>query len=176
MAASEIGMTHKAWSVSVRFALAMVVALPAVAGAMSGAGSLAGTSKLAVKGCGRLRAEFSGTLLVAEGGTWSVQVTGEETFAGTYTPLGRSGRKIRLALDDPSTAALVASVAEDIAGACELPAVTVTSVNPKVLTLALDRKLTKAKLVVRYAFKGNAGGRTGTATYKVIGRGPWTPA
>ena len=69
---------------------------------------------------------------------------------------------------------LVASVAEDVSTLCEVSA-TVTAVRPKKLTLALNRKLTKAKLLVKIAFKGTADGRSGTATYQLLGKGPWGP-
>jgi hypothetical protein len=166
-------MSHRPSPVAVLLALSFVVAAPALARAFAGSGSLAGTSRLRVKGCGTYRADFATTLTVLDDGTLTAQVE-EGAFAGSGTPLGRSGRKLALALDEPSTAALVASVVEDASELCESPA-TVTATQPKTLTLVLNRRLTKAKLVVKFVFKGTAAGVAGTATYKLVGRGPWTP-
>ena len=166
-------MRSRASSIVIAFTLTLTIVAADLANAFSGSGSLSGTSRLRARGCGAYRANFSGTLLVGIDGTWIAQVE-DGSFAGTSTPIGRSGRKIRLALDAPSTAALGASIAEDISTTCELPAVTVTSSRPKGLTLALDRTLTKAKFIIKYALKGTAGDHSGTATYKLLGRGPWT--
>jgi hypothetical protein len=157
-------------------ALALAIVAPTSAHALSGTASLEGFAKLVVKGCGAHRTALSATLLVASDGTWSAQSSDADSFTGTYTTVGRSGRKLRLTVDDPSAAALVASVAEDIAILCDTPPVTVTSSRPKAVTLALDRTLQKAKLVVRWVLKGSAGGRSGTATYKVQARGAWIPS
>lgn len=158
-----------------RLVLALLILAPAVLYAASGTASLTGTSKLAVKGCGRDRGVFSASLVVAADGTWSAQATGGDRFAGTYTTKGHAGRKLVFTLDAAATAALAASIAEDVTTICESPPATVTSSRMKVLTLTLDRKLTKATLVMRAVFTGSAGGRSGTATYKVLGRGPWMP-
>jgi hypothetical protein len=117
---------------------------------------------------------FSSTLVVRDDGTWTAN-GGADSFAGTYAAVGRTGRKLALTLDEPSKAAFIASVADDIQSLCDTPPVTVTASHAKVLALTLNRKLTKAKLVVKYAFAGNAGGRSGTATYRLTGRGAWTP-
>lgn len=171
-----IGMTSTTWSRSVRGALAVLLAVPEIAAALSGSGALVGKSKLMVRGCGRDRAQFAATFVVAEGGTWSAQVSGAELYGGTYVPLGSSGRKIGLTLGDASSAAFVTVAGEDIATLCDAGQVTVTSVQPKAVTLALNRKLTKAKLVFRYRLEGTANGRSGHATYKLLAHGPWTPA
>jgi hypothetical protein len=158
-----------------RLILALLIVVPAVAHAASGTASLTGTSKLAVKGCGRDRGVFSASLTVAADGTWSTQVTGEERIAGTYTTKGHAGRKLVLTFDAATAATLAASIASDVTTLCQSEPATVTSSTIKVLTLTLDRKLTKATLLMRATFTGSAGGRSGTATYKVLGRGPWTP-
>jgi hypothetical protein len=110
---------------------------------------------------------------VQEDGTWTAR-GGTDSFAGTWAASGRQGRKLVLALDAPSLAAFLGSIAEDVTRLCESPA-TVTSSRAKVLALVLNPKLTKAKLVVKYVFTGTAAGRSGTATYQLIGRGSWTP-
>lgn len=154
-------------------AIALMLAAPAMAQAASGSASLTGSSKLVTRGCGRERAAFSALLLVQDDGTWTAQ-GGDDSFAGTYVAVGRTGRRLVVTLDAGSEAAFIASIAADVTILCE-SAATVTSSRPKILALILNRKLTKAKLVVKYAFTGTAAGRTGTATYRLIGRGPWTP-
>jgi hypothetical protein len=154
--------------------IALLIAAPAVVEAASGSASLTGRSSLAVRGCGAQRMQFSGTLLVQEDGTWTAN-GGDDTFAGTYVPAGRTGRRLVLTLDGPSEAALIASVEENVASVCDSPPATVTRSRAKVVALVINRKLMKAKLVVKYGFTGTAGGRSGTATYRLIGRGGWTP-
>lgn len=155
-------------------AIVFLLAASAVARAAGGSAALSGTSRLGVHGCGADPGSFSGTLAVNADGTWAID-TGEGVFAGTYVAIGRTGRKLRLALDAASLAGFVASVEADVAMLCETPPVTVTSSRAKVVSLTINRKLTMAKLVVRYLFRGNAGGRSGTATYRLVGRGAWTP-
>jgi hypothetical protein len=160
-------------------ALALVGALllvaPSIGSAASGGATLAGKSRLGVPRCGAARMTFSGTLGIRPDGTWTAD-GGDDAFSGTYAVMGRTGRKLALTMDATSQAAFIASVAEEIASLCESPPVTVTASRAKVLTLVLDRKLTKAKLIVRYAFTGTAGGRSGTAAYRLIARGAWSPA
>ena len=170
-----MGVRVRAPSVAAFFVLGLTIVAPGVAETFSGSATLTGTLKLGVARCGTQRQELSAALVVAPDGTWTAG-DAETSFAGTSTPVGRSGRKIRLALDEASSAALVASIEGDVATFCELSSITVTSSRPKALTLALNRTLTKAKLVVKYVFKGTADGRPGTARYVLTGRGPWTPA
>jgi hypothetical protein len=159
-----------------RFAvLTFALALAVAADAATGNAGLKGMSKVGVRGCGAKRLAFSGTVTVLDDGTWSARSDEGDGFAGTYRPAGRTGRKLLLAFDTASLAAFVGAVEDDVAALCESPPATVTAVRPKALSLAVNRKLTKAKLVLRYAFTGNAGGRSGTATYKLVARGPWTP-
>ena len=158
----------------VALAIAVSLAAPSIGGAVSGSASLTGASRLGVRRCGAARVPFSGTLLVQDDGTWTAN-GGGDAFAGTYTATGRAGRKLVLTLDAPSQAAFIASIEEDVASLCESPPVTVTSSRAKVLMLTLNRRLTKAKLVVKYAFTGTAEGRSGTATYRLTSRGAWIP-
>lgn len=155
-------------------AACMTVVVLGTARAEPGTGVLEGTSRLTVKRCGTARGMLGGMMVVAGDGTWSFQSPGEDTYHGTSTPIGRSGRKLRLTPDAAATAAEVASAQEEISTLCGL-AVTVTDVHLKAATLSLDRKRTTAKLVVRYVFAGTANGRHGTATLKLVGKGPWTP-
>src|SRR5512134_2969726 len=99
-------------------AIALMLAVPVVSDAASGSASLAGVSKLVVRGCGTERATFSGSLLVQEDGTWTAQ-GGDDGFAGTYTASGRTGRRLVLTFDGPSQAAFIASIEEDVTIACE---------------------------------------------------------
>ena len=155
-------------------AMALSLLAPSVGRAVSGNASLAGTSRLGVARCGAARMAFAGALVVQGDGTWTAN-GGGDAFAGTYVAKGRTGRKLLLTLDEPSKAAFIATIEEDIASLCELTAVTVTASRAKSLTLVLNRALTKAKLVVKYGFTGTANGRSGTATYRLIGRGAWVP-
>ena len=155
-------------------AFTLVLVAPGFASAFVGSGSLAGPSQLRVRGCGTHRAQFSATLTVAADGTWIAQTDDGGRVAGTSTPLGRSGRKLRLSLDAPSTADLAADVAQEVMILCDSESVAVTSTRANALTLSLNRRLTKVKLVMRFTVEGTAGGRSGKASYRLIGNGSWT--
>jgi hypothetical protein len=157
-------------------ALFLTFAVVNQAGAQPGNGQLAGRSVLAVKGCGRQPASFAATVAIDADGTWSGQDSEGEHFAGTWTPKGVSGRKLEVAFDPETEAALVAALVSDIALLCDASEpITVSSVTKKVFRLTVNRKRTRAALVLRYAVKGSAGGRSGTARYRVKAKGPWTP-
>jgi hypothetical protein len=155
-------------------AFTFVLVAPALASAIVGSGSLTGPSQLRVRGCGSHRTRFSAALTVAADGTWIAQTDDGGRVAGTSTPLGRSGRKLQLSLDAPSTADLAADVAQEVAILCDSDSVIVTSTRANALTLSLNRRLTKVKLVMRFTFEGSAGDRSGRATYRLTGNGPWT--
>jgi hypothetical protein len=152
-------------------ALVTVAVAPAIAEAAGGTAMLAGRSALAVKGCGRDRGRFAATLALADDGTWVAAFEGA-TASGTYTAVGRTGRTLELHFDAPSSANLGDTVAEDVSLLCEAPAA-VTSTTRKVFRLTINRRRTRAALVLRYRFAGTAAGVAGTATYKLTGRGPW---
>ena len=152
------------------------VAFPLSALAVSGTATITGTSVLTARGCGHDRGTLSTTLHLAEDGTWTAQSAEGPTYAGTSAPKGRSGRKFALTMDPASEQALVAGSTTDIAMLCELEpgSVVVTQSRAKVLKLTLDKKLTTAKLLVRYLLKGTADGHSGTASLRIAGKGPWT--
>ena len=159
---------------SAGLAFAFVLVAPAFVSAFVGSGSLAGRSQLGIRGCGTHRAQFSATLTVAADGTWMAQTDEGGRVAGTSTPVGRSGRKLHLSLDAPSTAGLAADVAQEVVILCDSGAVVVTSTHANTLTLSLNRRLTKVKLVMRFTVQGTARGRSGKATYRLTGNGSWT--
>lgn len=152
----------------------LVLAAATTAAAFSGTASLTGKSTLAVHGCGADRGTFAATVTVAADGTWSAQPSDGPAVAGTWTPVGRAGRKARFAFDAASLSALGATVIDDVSMLCHVSA-TLTAVHPHTLMLTLNRKLTRATLVISYGFSGRAGRRSGTASYHVVGHGAWTP-
>ena len=50
-----------------------------------------------------------------------------------------------------------------------------SSIVHKKFLLELNGKRTKAKLTLVYRLEGTGGGRKGSATMKLTGKGPWTP-
>jgi hypothetical protein len=167
-------MTALASGLPARLTL-VLLGIPALAHALAGTAAVTGASRLRPRGCGALRTDLSGTLVVADDGTWSADFAGEEgQVAGTYEAIGKTGRKLRLAFDDPSLAVVIGTVEEGVAIVCESGAVIVTSTRLKAAKLTIDRKLERVTLVVRFRFKGNAGGRTGSATYNVRATGAWS--
>lgn len=161
-------------------AVLFVLALGAYAQAQAPAGTahLAGTAKLAVRGCGADKEpHFSSTVTLLADGSWSATDSEGDTFAGTWVAGAPAGRRFDLALDAGTEADLVATVASDVGLLCDAPGdVVVTSTVRKRFTLTLNRTRTKAKLVLRYAFRGTANGRSGTAGYRVRAKGPFTAA
>jgi hypothetical protein len=169
-------MTYRRSAGFVAALLALPLLLPRPAHALAGSTALTGASVLAVHGCGHDRSTLTAVLQVADGGTWTVLSQDGPSFTGTYVPKGKSGRKLVLTVAAASEQAIAATAVADIEALCNAQGVVVTAVRAKVLTLTLDKKLTTAKLVVRYLLKGSANGRSGTATLRITAKGPWTPA
>ena len=155
-------------------ALAFSLVLPLSAHAITGSAPLTGSSVLALRGCGRHRGTVATLVALANDGTWTAMSQEGPVFTGTYTPKGRSGRKFALVMAPASEQAFVADTAAEITTACELTGVVVTEVVPKVMKLSLDKKLTTAKLLVRYRFRGASDQGSGRASIKIAGKGPWT--
>jgi hypothetical protein len=153
--------------------LALSLAAPTAATAFTGTGTLTGTSTFAVPGCGSDRGAFVTSITVAADGTWSALSSDGPSFSGTYVPVGRADRKVRFTFDAATASALTMRIVADASTLCHAPA-TLTGSHPRALTLSLIRKGTEAKLNLGYAFSGRARGRSGTASYHVTGRGPWT--
>jgi hypothetical protein len=141
----------------------------------TGSGALAARSVLRIKGCGTRTGSFGLVALANGDGTWSAQDTAGTGYAGTYTMLGSTGRKLDLQFDASTMTAFVSSLSADAADLCGLP-VTVTSSMRKKFLLRINRRGTRAKLVLVYVFTGSAGGRQGSARYQLRAAGPWTAA
>jgi hypothetical protein len=153
--------------------LAVALAVPTAATAFTGTGTLTGTSKFAVPGCGSDHAAFVTSITVAADGTWSAQSSEGPSFSGTYVAVGRANRKVRLTFDAATSSALGSDIVASASMLCHA-SVTLTGSHPHALTLSLIRKGTQAKLIIAYSFSGRSRGRSGTASYHVTGRGPWT--
>ena len=142
---------------------------------MSGTATLTGTGKLGVSGCGSRRSPLSAVVTIANDGTWTSQ-SGYGTLAGTYASVGKTGRKIRLTLDDSASTLLVGEIVNAVQVACNLPSITVKSTPVRKAILTISKTLTTAKLAVRWVVKGRAEGHAGTATLTLRGHGNWAPA
>ncbi len=153
--------------------VALALVAPTAASAFTGTGTLTGTSKFAVPGCGTDRGAFATTVTLAADGTWSAQSSEGPSFSGTYVAIGGANRKVRLTFDADTTAALTSGIVVDASRLCHAT-VTVTGSHPRTLTLSLIHKGTQAKLVIVDVISGKARGRSGTGSYHVTGRGPWT--
>jgi hypothetical protein len=151
----------------------LALAVPTAASAFTGTGTLTGTSKFAVPGCGAARGAFVTSITLAAAGTWNAESSEGSSFSGTYVPIGRANRKVRLTFDAATTSALSSNTRADASMLCHA-GVTLTGSHPRTLTFSLNRKGTQAKLIIAYVFSGRSRGRSGTASYHVTGRGPWT--
>lgn len=153
--------------------LLFVSATATGAGAVSGTATLSGHSSIAVSRCGHARRAFTANIQVLGDGTWTAQ--GDLAAGGTYTPVGRSGRKFLLDLDDASTTDLIARAAIDASLLCRLH-VTVTGIKRKAFGVVLNRPGTQISVTFKYRINGNAAGHGGHGTIQIKGHGPWTPS
>ena len=140
---------------------------------VSGSGTLKGTGTLAVQRCGRDRLHAQAQVVVAAGGTWSATTSEGAAFSGTSVPSGTSGRQLDLSFDAGSEVAFVASMASNAAELCHT-SVVVTSAAKQKLLLSINRRGSRAKLVLRYTGTGVGGGRSGWARSGLTLKGPWT--
>ena len=154
---------------------AALLALPTLVYAMSGTATLAGSENLGVSGCGSRRRPLSAIVTIANDGTWTSQ-SEYGALGGTYASVGKTGRKIRLTLDASASTLLVGEIVSAVQVACHLPPITVKATPVRRATLIISKKLTTAKLSVRWVVKGKAGGHAGTATLTLRGHGNWAPA
>jgi hypothetical protein len=153
--------------------LVLVPATETPAQVVAGSGFLEGKGTLAVQRCGRDRLRARTQVVVAPDGTW-VATTDEGTgFSGTSVPVGTSGRQLALSFDADSEAGFVGSMALDAAELCRT-SIAVTSVLKKKFLLTINRRGTRAKLVLRYVGTGVGDGRSGWARSGLTLRGAWT--
>jgi hypothetical protein len=158
-------------------AVSLALAIASPAAAQAGSGQLTGHGALAVRGCGRQRFSFTATVATAADATWNGQDSDGNRFGGTWTPKGTKGKKLDLAFDAESEGAFVATILSNITERCETPGpIVVSAVTRKIFRITLNRKGTRATLVLRYTVRGSAGGRSGTARYGLTAKGPWTAA
>ena len=61
---------------------------------------------------------------------------------------------------------------DDASVLCSAP-VTATSATRRRFTLALDRRRTRAKVTLRYYLTGTTAAGAGSASYRLIAKGPW---
>jgi hypothetical protein len=137
-----------------------------------GTGALSGRAKLKVRGCGKAREPATLDVVVAADGTWSL-VDGESQLAGAGTILGKAARKLRLALDAPSTELLASAVASGAAGLCGVD-LQIAEVTVRKAILRVNKKATRARLVAKVVARGAApDGSPGRGAYRVVASGPW---
>jgi len=137
-----------------------------------GTAVLAGRAKLKVQSCGKATDAAVVDVIVAADGAWTID-DGMATYAGTGLMLGKAGRKLALTLDESSLASLVATLEADAGTLCGV-AVTATGVTMRKALLKVNRKGTRARLVVLLKGLGTTDdGTSGKAKYRVIATGPW---
>ena len=152
----------------------LLVAVTATgAGAVSGTATLTGRTSIAVSPCGHAGRSFAASIQVLGDGTWTAQ--GDLAASGTYTAVGRTGRKFLLDLDDASSTALIARAETDASLLCRLH-VTITGIKRKAFGVVLNRPGTQITVTFKYRINGNAAGHRGHGTVQIKGHGPWTPS
>ena len=165
----------RAWALGVFALTAALVGPFEEAGAqVPGSGLLAGRLLFRVKGCGKETGPLGITAVAGANGTWTAQTSEGSSYAGTLAALGTSGRKLDLQFGAASESAFVAGLAADASSLCGASVAVSSSVRKK-FVLQLNRAGTVAKLTLIYTFTGSAGGRQGTAKYRLKAVGPWTP-
>jgi hypothetical protein len=146
---------------------------PGAEAQVAGYGRLKGIGALAVQRCGQAPLHTAAQVVVASDGTWSATSNDGAAFTGTSVPAGGSGRKLALSFDASSEAGFIASMAGDAAELCHT-SIEVTSVLKKKFVLTVNRRATRAKLVLRYTATGIGGGRSGKARSGFTLQGRWT--
>lgn len=156
-----------------------VVASAAQAQAPHGEAQLAGSERLAAKGCGRsgapLTLDFAIEPLVCIATILPCPDDGAWTLSGAAAPLSGLShggpRGARLSLDAQSLAALESALEAKAAEQCG-EAVDLTSFTAKG-ALVLSKRRERARLFVKA--KARIAGESGRAIYRVRGRGAWVP-
>jgi hypothetical protein len=141
--------------------------------ALEGTAVMAAKQKIAVKRCGKDGGTSGLTFTVDASGAWTAETSEGGTFTGTGTPFGASGRKLDLTFDAGSLTAFAGSLASDASSLCGA-AVIVETAERTLFRFGVNRRGTKAGLVLKYRFAGSAGGQPGTATFKLKASGPFT--
>jgi hypothetical protein len=156
----------------------LLLATAPPAAAQGTATRLRGRATLAVPGCGVDRdRRFAVAVSLHETGAWGGIAREGPPFGGTWASIGRRGRSFDLFFHAESESDLAAGIVQDVRVLCGIDGpVTVLSLERKRFRLRLNRRHTRARLVLRYVFRGTAGGRGGVARYRVRVRGRFEPA
>ena len=112
---------------------------------------------------------------LAPGGTWTAGSGEGLALGGSSRAIGKGGRKLALEFDPASAADFATDRGRDIASLCEVADVVVQSVTATSFVLALNRKRTRATLLVVYRLMAAAGGVDRRATFRLRAAGRWTP-
>jgi len=137
----------------------------------AGSGTLTGSQRIGVSGCGNDSGPVSVMVNLAANGTFSADANGD-TYAGTSSMMGSANR---LSMDMGSRF-LLESVLEDDASVLCGETVDITSLSLTQATLKVNKRQTAAKLQVKAGATGTSTSGTGTGKFRLTAVGPWTPA
>jgi hypothetical protein len=172
---THMGIMSRGALITVCLALILTLAAPPVrAQVVSGSGDLFGRGKFGVQRCGRDRDAVTAVVAVNVDGSWSAVVNGRP-YSGTSTPIGTSGRKLDLFFDGVGMAQFISTLEELASDLCD-ESVTSTSETKRKFLLKVNKKRTKAAVILKYIFTGTAGGRSGKARYFFKVKGLWAAA
>ena len=135
-------------------------------------GVLTGKEKAKVQRCGGDKGSLTWNVVLAPNGDWSMY-DGSNTFTGTSTPTGKGG-KHNLSFNGPSQALFISTLESRASDECGT-AISVTSSQQKKFQLKVNKKATKAKVLLKYKFLGSGGGETGKGKYGASAKGAWGP-
>jgi hypothetical protein len=155
--------------------LALALALAAPALAQDGSGTLIGSTKAKVKGCGKDHLPTSWGFQ-STAGEWTATVGGLASLSGTAVAVGSSGKIWNLAFDGESKQSFDDSL-ED--WATQLCGTAVTLVDPTSIphfNLKLNKRRTRAKLTLFAHGTGATIEGEGKGKLKSILRGQWQDA
>lgn len=138
-----------------------------------GSGVLSGTGVLAVRGCGRDRLRASLPITTWADGTWSVQTDVRGALSGRWTALDARGRRLDLAFDAPSAEAFAAMQANDLRELCRATSLERVTVEKRVALLVINRRGTRATLVLRFVTTATVDGKPRVARDKLRLAGRW---
>jgi hypothetical protein len=134
----------------------------------AGSGTLTGSQRIGVSGCGNDSGPTSVTVNLAANGTFSANANGD-TYAGTSTMMGSV---TRLTMDMGSQF-LLESVLEDDATVLCGETVDITSLSLTQATLKVNKRQTAAKLQIKAGATGTSTSGSGKGKFRLTAVGAW---
>lgn len=151
-------LSRGVWSTLCLSLMLPLVAPPASAQILGGTGQLFGREKCRVQRCGRDRDEETADVILNCDGSWRAVVDGL-VYTGTSALIGGSGRKFDLLFDESSISLFTTILQGFATGLCGI-SIASTVEEKRKFVLKVNKRRTKAAVILKYRFEGTGGGRS----------------